>query len=1008
MATVLPMRSNTNSTGTTTSTTSRNTRDHSSLSSFPSSSKRSTAQSTHNEHHTHTNSTPSSAHSYQSSLQLPTRQSTTGSSSNSHGRPTTSATATATATNRPRNVMTANHRSHNRTRPVKSQYPASSTEKHVEYILVASFDIDRGSVMEHQYPGPVGGDEHMLAELMLPDQTHLRSQDWTIFFLHKDGAAEEEGAEERRRQRRRRRSRRRKRELGGGGEEGQAEEGAEGGGEKDGGDGEHGDLDNDEEDGGVDEDDDDDASSDGTSSDEDEYNVDGPPLVYVLNLVNTKQDSTVKRGAVVKAMAVCTRHSFLHIYKPLLLLALEQYFANPVIDTLAELYEAVNSMDLSLMPRLNVFERFILQGCEAKDLFVEKFEAVIAQRMASSSGHNAITNPAAKDKDRDTTSSSHDIPPASATLPPLPTPSPTNPHNQHQHHLPTTPTPRTRYGLPRDTHEFDSLVHYAHIPIPIRVPVALSPETVGDFSLVKLITTFSTPHTTNPLPFSPVHPHLTTGGSTTHPIIVLLNALLTQKRVIFLGHNLPSSDVAEAVLGACALASGGMLRGFTRHAFPYTDLTKIDDLLKVPGFIAGVTNPAFAHKPEWWDLLCDLGTGRMRISGKIEVAGAGGEGVQFFSQSPQALAGNAHHAFAAHAGGGGGSGAGGGGGGIGGGGGSGGISAIAAAGASLSAGLGGSAGYAGMGLGGAGDATGDAAFMAHVLKAIEERAGENAIRGRFRKWVVRFTRLAAAFEEMVYGASALQIATTGAGGGGGGSPKAASSPLGGAAGGENPMAAESPAALAGGAAAANKMMHAVAEDDALPPEVTGHGYVWPTAQLKMQELAANATRIEGWRNTRSYYNIVQDLAAYWVHRPVKHVDLHHLHDMLAKLRLGHDVAANIYLAICAAAETEAEISQLLAVVVNGVWDVRRGGPAGQAGGGGVQGGLFYLALGLWHPRVEVREAVAGLLGRVREHEAGRHFWEGLGRFARRGWERVVAGREARVGGLVGGEEEGGG
>src|ERR1700760_1287829 len=66
---------------------------------------------------------------------------------------------------------------------LRSQYPADSMENHVEYILVASFDIDRGSVMEHQFPGPISGDEHMLAELMLPDQTHMRSQDWTIFFL---------------------------------------------------------------------------------------------------------------------------------------------------------------------------------------------------------------------------------------------------------------------------------------------------------------------------------------------------------------------------------------------------------------------------------------------------------------------------------------------------------------------------------------------------------------------------------------------------------------------------------------------------------------------------------------------------------------------------------------------------------------------------------------------------------------------------------------------------------
>ena len=38
-------------------------------------------------------------------------------------------------------------------------------------------------------------------------------------------------------------------------------------------------------------------------------------LLYVLNLVRTKHDKGVRRGATVKAMAICTQHQFLHIYK---------------------------------------------------------------------------------------------------------------------------------------------------------------------------------------------------------------------------------------------------------------------------------------------------------------------------------------------------------------------------------------------------------------------------------------------------------------------------------------------------------------------------------------------------------------------------------------------------------------------------------------------------------------------------------------------------------------------
>ena len=746
-------------------------------------------------------------------------------------------------------------------KPVKSQYPANSTEKHVEYILVASFDIDRGSVMEHQYPGPVGGDEQMLAELMLPDQAHVRAQDWTIFFLHKDAAGEDD--EERPRRKKRRKE----------GEDG----GQAGGGAEDGDDSEE-------------------EYTDEEDSDGEANAVDGPPLVYVLNLVNTKQDSSVKRGAIVKAMAICTRHSFLHIYKPLLLLALQQYFAKPELDTLASLYDAVNSMDLSLMPRLSIHEKAILQSSDAKDLFLEKFEAIIAQRMAAKS------------------------PDAGAH--------PASPTGQH--------LGKNRFGLPRDTHEFESIVKYANVPVPIKVPTALSAETVGDFSLIKLITTFGQPHMTSPAAFSPTHPHLTTSGALTHPIIVLLNALLTQKRIIFLGHNLPSSEVAEAVLGACHLASGGLLRGFTRHAFPYTDLTKIDDLLKVPGFIAGVTNPAFSHHAEWWDLLCDLSTGRMRISNKIEQVPLT-EGVVYFQSG-----GHSHSNSLS---------------------GTTGISAIVGAGASLSAGLGGNAVPSNSHTH---DQTGDTQFMSNVFSAINERQGENAIRARFRRWILKFTRLAAAFEETVYGATPLHIHN----------PNTVSPKVG--AGLDSPRTPGTATSAKG--------------EDALPPEVTAHGYVWASPQAKNAELAANATRIEGWRNTRSYYNFIQDLAAYYVYRPVKDLDLQHLHDKLSKLRMTPDVAANIYLAIAAAVTTDSEITQLLSVVANGPSDLSR-----NTGIGGQGQGLFYLALGLFHPKLDVREAVAELLLRVQEHEAGRHFWTGLGRFAKVGWERVMAGREARLG-----------
>lgn len=174
-------------------------------------------------------------------------------------------------------------------RRLRSQYPRGNSENHVEYILVASFDIDRGPVMEHQYPVAITGDEHMLAELMLPDQAHVRNQDWTIFFLHKDTSQEEDEAETRAKEERRNLRQRRRDRVKGIIHESDDED-------------EDADVDD------VDWDDD-------VSTDSEPEGGEGPPLIYVLNLVNTKQDKTVKRGAVVKAMAICTRHPFLHIYK---------------------------------------------------------------------------------------------------------------------------------------------------------------------------------------------------------------------------------------------------------------------------------------------------------------------------------------------------------------------------------------------------------------------------------------------------------------------------------------------------------------------------------------------------------------------------------------------------------------------------------------------------------------------------------------------------------------------
>ncbi|KAJ8103529.1 docking domain of Afi1 for Arf3 in vesicle trafficking-domain-containing protein [Lipomyces tetrasporus] len=453
---------------------------------------------------------------------------------------------------------------------------ANDAAEHVEYILAAEFDVDKGPTVKFQYPRPIDGDEELLAELMLPDQAHAREEDWTVFFLHKRKRPKSTGGRPR-------------------------------------------------------------STSGGGRWTGDEHN----PMLYVLNLANTKACSDAKRGAIVRAMAICTRHSFIQIYKPILLLAMAEYFHNPSIDVLRNLYQSLNAMDISRMPSFGPYEKQILLSNSMQNLFTERFQFQQMQTFMQSANnvvhaHNSV--------------SSHDSISAGS--------------NKH------------------DTHFFESKIKFNNLDIPMRIPVDSFPDCVGDPSPILLLTAILN---TLPKSYSVLHPHLTTSGSKTHPLIVLMNGLLTEKRVIFMGPGRAAKDVVDAVLSACALVSSGILRGFSHRAYPYTDLSKIDKLIHVPGYIAGVTNPAFESHPSWWDILCNIETGEVRISKHI--------------RQPER------------------------------------VSLGAALPASTRASVPGD------------DISADASFIQDIKRMVLNRYGERVIRARFREFIGRFIQLCAAYDE---------------------------------------------------------------------------------------------------------------------------------------------------------------------------------------------------------------------------------------------------------------------
>ena len=270
------------------------------------------------------------------------------------------------------------------------------------------------------------------------------------------------------------------------------------------------------------------------------------------------------------------------------------------------------------------------------------------------------------------------------------------------------------------------------------------------------------------------------------------------------------------------------------------------------------------------------------------------------------------------------------------------------------------------------DPTGDTAFMDSVMSSITNRHGEAAIRSKFRAWVYRFTLIATAFEELVYGASALAIG-------------------------------------------ANET-----DNDVYGFGVSGHGLVWTDEGSKIREIQANVGRVEGWRQSRSYFSLIRDLARMWKKgESVRGLDMMHQVDRLRSLRVGDAVAADIYVAIHRAVERAGiepedddfddpinpddppspiddemyeDLEMRLLRRDKARYDVINQLLCALPESGG---GLFPISLGLFHKDPNVRMAVVSLLERVKAHEAGRHFWVGLGRFAKLAFFRIKGEMEAK-------------
>ncbi|KAN0011867.1 hypothetical protein ACTFIU_007438 [Dictyostelium citrinum] len=232
-------------------------------------------------------------------------------------------------------------------------------------------------------------------------------------------------------------------------------------------------------------------------------------FLYCLSFMNNQKDDTVKRGAVVKSMAICTTHPFISIFKPFIVLAMQKYFSNPSLDVIVELYNSLNSLDMTTVPQLNDIQKHILRSSPDR--------------------------------------------------------------NKHIH---------------------ATTITYLGNKMPLYIPITYFPDEVGDYKVIGLVQKFG------------------------NDVMKIFNGVLSQKRIIFLGYGCGADEICNYVLAACSMVCPP-LKGTRERCFPNINLHHqilIDKLPPSTGVILGVSNPVFEERSEWWDILCNIGTGKVILN----------------------------------------------------------------------------------------------------------------------------------------------------------------------------------------------------------------------------------------------------------------------------------------------------------------------------------------------------------------------------------------------------------
>lgn len=292
---------------------------------------------------------------------------------------------------------------------------------------------------------------------------------------------------------------------------------------------------------------------------------------FLYTIVNNVSDDLTRRGSIIKSISIITKLTYFKNLKPLLMICLDVYFQTNNVECLASLYHSINGKNLNLASNksMSTVKRLLITSI--LDLPInDKIYSDETFRNRILGTRDAINEDLFIRKDL----------------------------------------------------SYNSIVKFNSMNIPIRVPMVELPDTIGDYlnptdlnfkpNLIHLLTAR--------LVTELFHNELTIYGLQTPPIILLINALLTGKRIIFLSYDNSSGYIIDFILLALKLVTGGgVLTGYLTNynIFPMIDVSKIDLLEKCESFLAGTINPFFKHNDKLWDVLYDLDANEFHLSTQV-------------------------------------------------------------------------------------------------------------------------------------------------------------------------------------------------------------------------------------------------------------------------------------------------------------------------------------------------------------------------------------------------------